>query len=108
MRRVLFDENMPRQLRHELSEFTVRTVQEEGWAGLENGNLLRSAARMFDVLVTADKRMRYQQNVPHFEIGIVVIETFDTRLSNLRRFVPQVREAIQHVAAGTVVIIPTA
>jgi hypothetical protein len=99
---------MPRQLRRDLPEFTVRTVQEEGWAGLENGNLLRHAAPIFDVLLTADKRMRYQQNVSQFAIGIVVVETFDTRLRNLRWFIPQLREAIQNVAPGTVVIIPTA
>jgi nucleotidyltransferase/DNA polymerase involved in DNA repair len=108
VRRVLFDENMPRQLRRDLSEFTVRTVQEEGWAGLENGNLLRHAAPTFDVLLTADQRIRYQQSVSKFTIGIVVIETFDTRLRNLRRFIPQLREAIAKVAAGTVLIIPTA
>lgn len=62
MKRVLFDENMPRQLRRELPEFAIRTVQEEGWAGLENGKLLREAVTGFDVLVTADGRMRYQQN----------------------------------------------
>ena len=99
---------MPRQLRRDLPEFTVRTVQEEGWAGLENGNLLRHAAPMFDVLVTADQRMRYQQNVPRFTIGVVVIETFDTRLRNLRRFVPQLRDAINNVTAGAVIIIYTA
>ena len=108
MRRVLFDENMPRQLRRDLPEFIIRTVQEEGWAGLENGNLLGRAAISFDVLLTADKRMRYQQNVSQFAIGIVVIETVDTRLRNLRRFIPQLREAIRNVAAGTVVIISTA
>ena len=75
---------------------------------MENGNLLRRAARSFDVLLTADKRMRYQQNVPQFAIGIVVIETVDTRLRNLRRFIPQLSEAIQNVAAGTVIIISTA
>jgi hypothetical protein len=108
VRRVLFDENMPRQLRRDLPEFAIRTVQEEGWAGLENGDLLRQAAPTFDVLLTADQRMRYQQNVSRFTIGIVVIETFDTRLRNLRRFIPQLREAIHNAAAGTVVIIATA
>lgn len=106
MRRVLFDENMPRQLRRDLPEFAIRTVQEEGWGGLENGNLLRQAASKFDVLVTADQRMRYQQNVALFSIGIVVIETFDTRVRNLRRFIPQLGEAIRQVAVGTVVVIP--
>lgn len=98
---------MPRQFRRDLPEFVIRTVQEEGWAGLENGNLLRRAEPAFDVLVTADQRMRYQQNVPRFAIGIVVIETFDTRLSNLRGFVPQLRAAIHNVAAGMVVIVST-
>ena len=99
---------MPRQLRHDLPEFVIRTVQEEGWAGQENGSLLSHAAPTFDVLLTADRRMRYQQNVSQFAIGIVVIETFDTRLRNLRRFIPQLRAAIHNVATGTVVIIPTA
>ncbi|HYC89616.1 MAG TPA: DUF5615 family PIN-like protein [Thermoanaerobaculia bacterium] len=107
MRRVLFDENMPRQLRRDLQEFAIRTVQEEGWAGLENGNLLRHAAPTFDVLVTADKRMRHQQNLSQFTIGVVVIETFDTRIRNLRRFLPQLRSAIDNVTPGTVTIIST-
>jgi hypothetical protein len=98
---------MPRQLRRELSDFSIRTVQEEGWAGLENGKLLQHASLTFDVLVTADKRMRYQQNVSRFAIGVVVIDTFDTRIHALRRFLPQLRSAIQTVAAGTVLIIPT-
>ena len=96
---------MPRQLRRDLPEFVIRTVQEEGWAGLENGNLLRRAAPAFEVLVTADRRMRYQQNLPQFAIGVVVIETFDTRVRNLRRFLPQLRSAIEAVALGTVVTI---
>lgn len=40
MRRVLFDENLPRQLRRELTEFVIRTVQEEGWGSFQNGQLV--------------------------------------------------------------------
>jgi hypothetical protein len=96
---------MPRKLRRELSGVSVRTVQEEGWAGFENGNLLRRAAATFDVLLTADQRMRYQQNVSQFDIGIVVIETFDTTLPNLRRLLPQIRTALDNVTPGTVTIV---
>jgi hypothetical protein len=99
---------MPRKLRRDLPEFVIRTVQEEGWRGFENGNLLRRASATFDVLLTADQRLRYQQNVPQFEIGIVVIETVDTRLSNLHRFLPQVKAAVESVIAGTVIIVRTA
>ena len=96
---------MPRKLRQEMQDFFVRTVQEEGWAGFENGNLLRRASETFDVLITADQRLRYQQNIGLFEIGVVVIETADTTLGNLRRFLPEIRIAIENVTSGTVVVV---
>jgi hypothetical protein len=96
---------MPRKLRRELPEVVVRTVQEEGWGGFENGNLLRRASGTFDVLLTADQRLRYQQNVSQFDIGIVVIETIDTTLPNLRRLLPRIKSAIASVTAGSVLIV---
>ena len=105
MRRVLFDENVPRQLRRELSEFDVRTVQEEGWDGFKNGALLRQASPSFDVLFTADQRLRHQQNISQFDIGVVVVETYDTRLRNLRRFLPKIKDGLAKVAPGEIVVI---
>jgi len=105
VRRVLFDENMPRKLRRDLPEFEVKTVQEEGWGGLENGKLLRRASGTFDVFLTADQRLRYQQNVAQFAIGVVVVETVDTTLGNLRQLLPQIRTAIDTVTPGTAVIV---
>lgn len=74
MRRVLFDENMPRKLRRDLPEFLIRTAQEEGWSAFKNGALLARATAAFEVLVTIDQRMRYQQNMSRLTIGVVVIE----------------------------------
>lgn len=108
MRRVLFDENMPRKLRREISDSIVRTVQEEGWAGFKNGDLLRRASGKFDVLLTADQRLRYQQNIVQFAIGVVAIETFDTTLSGLRPLLPQINQAIASVKPGTVLVLRTA
>jgi hypothetical protein len=105
VKRVLFDENMPRKLRRDLPDFDIRTVQEEGWAGLENGHLLRRASETFDVLFTADQRMRHQQNVAQFEIAVVVVETWDTTLPNLRRFLAEIRQAIDDATAGVVTLI---
>ena len=107
MKRVLFDENMPRKLRREMPEVFVRTVQEEGWTGFENGNLLRRASATFDVLLTVDQRMRHQQNLAQFEIGVVVIETVDTTLRNLRRVLPDIQSAVENVTSGTVLIVKT-
>lgn len=96
---------MPRKLRRDLPEFFIRTAQEQGWAAFQNGNLLRHAAENFDALVTIDQRMRYQQNVPRMNIGVVVIEVADTRLVNLRSLLSEIREAIANIALGQIVVI---
>ena len=102
----MFDEDVPRQLRRDLPGFIIRTVQEQSWSSLKNGELLRTAAREFDVLLTADKNLQYQQNIPQFDIGVVVLASVDTRLSSLQTLLPEIRTAIAGVAPGTVVRVP--
>jgi hypothetical protein len=75
---------MPRKLRRDLPDFAIRTVQEYGWSGRENGALLSRASGTIDVLVTIDQNMRYQQNIARLSFGIVLIEVMDTRLTHLR------------------------
>jgi len=105
VKRVLFDEDVPRQLRCDLSEFEIRTVQEEGWSSVKNGALLRQSSLTFDVFVTADKRLRHQQNVSQHYIGVVVLGTFDVRLPRLQQILPDIRDAIRNVRPGTVVVV---
>jgi hypothetical protein len=107
VRRVLFDEDVPRQLRRDLAEFSIRTVQEQGWSALKNGALLRIASRDFDVLLTADKNLQYQQNITKFDIGVVVLAVFDTRLPSLRAKLNEIRAAIYDVLPGGVARIGT-
>jgi hypothetical protein len=72
--RVLLDECVPRALREELLEHGVTTVAEAGWAGVKNGVLLHLAAKQFDVFLTVDRKLEYQQKLlrrrsrgrPHF------------------------------------------
>jgi predicted nuclease of predicted toxin-antitoxin system len=106
MRRVLFDEDVPRQLRRDLPTFIIRTVQEQGWSALKNGELLRTASNEFAVLLTADKNLQYQQNIATFEIGVVVLASSDTRLPSLRTLLAEIRSAIEDVSPGTVVRVP--
>jgi hypothetical protein len=91
---------MPRKLRRDLSAFYVRTAQEEGWSAFKNGELLRRASDSFDLFVTIDQRMRYQQNMARVSIGVVVIEVRDTRFIHLQALVPQLRDAIETVRPG--------
>jgi hypothetical protein len=99
---------MPRKQRREISDAVVRTVQEEGWAGFKNGDLLRRASGKFDVLLTADQGMRYQQNIDQFAIGVVAIETSDTTLAGLRQLLPHINHAIVSVMPGKVLVVRTA
>jgi hypothetical protein len=102
---VLFDEDVPRQLRRDLQEFAIRTVQEEGWSSVKNGELLRLSSSTFDVFVTADKQLRHQQNISRHQIGVVVIATRDTRLPRLQQVLEELRTAIRDVTSGTVMIV---
>jgi len=107
VRRVLFDENLPRKLRRDLPEFAVRTAQEERWAGFKNGQLLQRASGVFDALLTVDQHLRHQQNVAKFDIGVVVVETDDTTLPNLQLMLTEIRAALKRVQPGTVIIVRT-
>ena len=74
--RILFDHGTPNPLRNFLREHFIRTAYEEGWSALSNGDLLRLAeAGGFDLLLTTDKNLRYQQNLASRRIGILVLPT---------------------------------
>jgi Domain of unknown function (DUF5615) len=108
VRRVLFDENVPHRLRHDLPEFEIRTVQEEGWGALTNGELLRRAETTFEVLVTADRRMRFQQNLASFSIGIVVVVAPRLGLRTIRPALEAIRAAIARVIRGEIIRVEVA
>ena len=103
MRRVLLDENLPRKLRRELPGGFVRTVQEEGWTSFANGNLLGRAQAEFDVLLTADRRLQFQQNLALFDIGVVVILTPSLRFREIRTAVEVIRSAVATVSSGELI-----
>ena len=105
MKRILLDENVPRRLHVELREFEVRTVQQEGWSGLKNGELLRVAEKSFSVLVTGDKRLQFQQNIASFNIALVVISLASISPANLRQVLPRFREAIEQAQPGQVIVV---
>ena len=72
--RVLLDESLPRQLARELTGHEVRTVPQQGWTGLKNGELLRRAVEeRFEAFLTADQNLEYQQNLAASGLGVVVM-----------------------------------
>src|SRR5438132_340601 len=75
--RVLLDECVPRTLQKLLPDHNVSTVQKMGWDGVTNGELLKLADGQFDVFITADKNLRYQQKLRDRKIGIIELPTPD-------------------------------
>lgn len=99
--RIILDENLPRPLKTIFPGHTVTTVQEEGLAGTVNGALLAKLEGNFDVFITADKNLRYQQNLAARKLAIVELPT--NRLPLLRPLFPRIAAAIESIAPSTYV-----
>jgi hypothetical protein len=85
--KICFDQGTPVPLRRALREHTVSTAYEMGWDKLDNGNLLAAVEQQFDVLVTTDKNLRYQQRLASFRLAILVLPTTDWRKLRLHEAV---------------------
>ncbi len=72
-----------------------------GWATVKNGELLTLASRHFDVFVTVDRNLTFQQNLVSFSIAVIVLQARTNRLADLRPLIPQLLEAIDAVVPGT-------
>jgi hypothetical protein len=100
---ILLDECVPRRLKPELGDHEVRTVPEMGWAGMKNGALLQLAAESFEVLLTTDRNLAFQQNMATLRLGIIVLRTPSNEISMLRPLIPSVLEALLRIKVGEVV-----
>ena len=99
--RVLLDENLDWRLRRGFDPaFEVVTVSYRGWGGLQDGELLRRAATEFDVFVTLDTKLQYQQNVAALDLAIVVLHSPTALLSDVERLLPQVNALLPSLLPG--------
>jgi len=102
--KILLDESVPRLLKLRLPQLDISTVQEMGRAGLRNGELLRRAEEHFDVFVTADQNLRYQQNLSGRTLALLVLPSNQVPL--VTRLVPAVETLLTTIQPGTVVDVP--
>jgi hypothetical protein len=104
--RILLDECLPRELADELVGHDARTVREEGWSGLENGELLMRAAGKFEVFLTVDKQIeRSQQRLA--QLGVLTIRARSNRIQSLRPLIAEILKALEQVQPGTFVSVGT-
>ena len=100
--RVLLDECVPCALRKELPGHEVKTVAEAGWAGVQNGELLQLAAKQFDLLLTVDRNLEYQQNFAGLALAVIVVHAPSYDVTTLRPLMPAVLAAIPAAKPGMV------
>jgi hypothetical protein len=86
--KVLLDECVDWRLIRDLTEHEVHTVRGTGWTGIKNGKLLALASESFDVLLTVDGNLGFQQNIATQDVAVVVLSARTNRLADLRRLVP--------------------
>ena len=99
--RILFDHGTPKGLAHALAGHTVTTAQAEGWDTLDNGTLLNAAeAAGIELLLTTDRRIRYQQNLGNRKIALVVL-TGTTRWSAARLHFRRIAAAVGAATPGS-------
>lgn len=103
--KILFDQGTPVPLRQYLKEHTVKTAYEEGWSTLSNGDLLTEAEKAgYELFVTTDQNLRYQQNLRERQVAIVVL--LSTSWPRIRPNAENVLEVINAMYSGGYAEIP--
>nr|VFJ61085.1 MAG: hypothetical protein BECKDK2373C_GA0170839_108623 [Candidatus Kentron sp. DK]VFJ67389.1 MAG: hypothetical protein BECKDK2373B_GA0170837_11913 [Candidatus Kentron sp. DK] len=104
-RKVLLDECVSHKLIRKITGHTVTTVQKAGWKSLRNGNLLGRAQVDFDILITTDRNLSFQQNVGNFDIAVIVLRSKTNHIENLLPLVPELLETIPIAKPGTATVL---
>jgi len=101
--KILFDHGTPAPLRRKLSGHGISTAYEMGWAHLDNGALLAAAEAAFDVMITTDQNLQYQQNLVGRRLGVVILPT--TNWLKIADHVAQIIAALEAVHPGEIVLV---
>ena len=101
--RILLDECVPVRLGKYLKGHEISGVTKEGWKGLENGNLLRIAQTKFDVFLTVDRNLNYQQSIGKYSIALIVMHCDSNRIEDLLELLPELVEAVSKASPGTAI-----
>ena len=104
--KLLLDENFPEQLLNDFPEHTIFSVGQKNWKGKKNGELLKLLlAEEFQVLITADKNLRYQQNFSKYPIPVVVLNVKRITYPQLKPLVPQINKILtERIKIGSIIL----
>lgn len=100
--KVFVDECVDWRLSRDIVGHEVKTARQMGWSTIKNGELLALAAKEFDVFVTVDRNLSFQQNLPVFSIAVIVLRAPSNRLADLRPLIPELLACIPGAKKGAV------
>ena len=103
--KLLLDECAPKRLKNDFPGHEILTVEDVGLKGLKNGELLRAAAEEFDVLITVDRRMQFQQNLLKLDLALVILVAKPCRYVQLKLLMPMILDCLKTIKAGEIVIV---
>jgi len=103
--KLLIDECIDRKLAREFVGYEVKTVPQMGWAGTKNGKLLALAAAEFDIFITVDRNLSFQQNLPEFDIAVIVLQASSNRLADLKPLITKVLAILSTAIKGQATVI---
>lgn len=98
--KLLLDECLARNLKGDLVGHEVMTVVDAGYRGMKNGALLRAASGKFDVLITVDRNLPFQQNIGSLQIAVLILIGQGITYSDLKPLVPDVLASLSSIQPG--------
>lgn len=102
--KILLDECTPRLVKKRLPQFFIRTAQELGWTGIKNGKLLSLAEGQFDVLVSTDQNLPFQQNLTGKKLAVIILPS--NKVPIVAQLISAIEQSLQAIQPGTFIEIP--
>ncbi len=96
--KILLDECVPWPMHRFLTGHECTTAQQRGWGGIKNGELIRQAEGEFDLIITTDQNIRYQQNLANRRLPILQLSTNDLR--RIQAAATQIQKAVLEIQTG--------
>ena len=103
--KVFLDECVDWRLMREVVGHEVNTARQMGWTTIKNGALLALASQQFDVFVTVDRNLAFQQNLEGLSIAVIVLRAHTNRLADLKPLIPDLMATIESAPPGTVLFV---
>ncbi|CAN5592428.1 hypothetical protein BH10ACI3_BH10ACI3_04890 [soil metagenome] len=95
--KIIIDECVPSIVKRGLPARNIVSVQDMGWAGVKNGELLKLVASQFDVFITSDKNLRFQQNLAEIDIAILLLPS--NQVPVIKELLPQINDALDSIGS---------